>query len=146
MPPPNFLVTNGMDPSPLYGIECQTGAVRIPVTNGERSKMKLTRVGVDLAKNIFQLHGVDRAERPVWCKRLKRNRWIEEIEQNVEPGVEIGMEACGGAHHWARLLQSKGYRVRLIAPQFVKPYVKSNKTDANDAQAVCEAMSRPSMR
>jgi transposase len=64
----------------------------------------------------------------------------------VEPGAEIGMEACGGAHHWARLLQSKGYRVRLIAPQFVKPYVKSNKTDANDAQAVSEAMSRPSMR
>ena len=64
----------------------------------------------------------------------------------MEPGVEIGMEACGGAHQWARLLQSKGYRVRLIAPQFVKPYVKSNKTDANDAQAVCEAMSRPSMR
>jgi transposase len=54
--------------------------------------MKLTRVGVDLAKDVFQLHGVDRAERPVWCKRLKRNRWIEEIEQNVEPGVEIGME------------------------------------------------------
>ncbi len=70
--------------------------------------MKLTRVGVDLAKNVFQLHGVDRAERPVSCKRLKRNRWIEEIEENVEPGVEIGMEACGGAHHWARLLQSKG--------------------------------------
>ena len=83
--------------------------------------MKLTRVGVDLAKNILQLHGVDRAERAVWCKRLRRNRWIKEIEQNVEPGVEIGMEACGGAHHWARLLQSKGYRVRLIAPQFVKP-------------------------
>lgn len=108
--------------------------------------MKLTRVGVDLAKNVFQVHGVDRAERPVWCKWLKRNRWIEEIEQNAEPGAEIGMEACGGAHHWARVLQGKGYRVRLIAPQFVKPYVKSNKTDANDAQAVCEAMSRPSMR
>ena len=108
--------------------------------------MKLTRVGVDLAKSVFQLHGVDRAERPVWCKRLKRNGWIKEIEQNVELGAEVGMEACGGAHHWARLLQSKGYRVRLIAPQFVKPYVKSNKTDANDAQAVCEAMSRPSMR
>ena len=82
----------------------------------------------------------------MWSKRLKRNRWIEEIEQNVAPGAEIGMEACGGAHHWARALQSKGYRVRLIAPQFVKPYFKSNKTDANDAQAVCEAMSRPSMR
>ena len=108
--------------------------------------MKLTRVGVDLAKHVFQVHGVDRAQRTVWSKRLKRNRWVEEIERNAEPGAQIGMEACGGAHHWARLLQSKGYKVRLMAPQFVKPYVKSNKTDANDAQAVCEAMSRPSMR
>jgi transposase len=108
--------------------------------------MKLTRVGVDLAKQVFQVHGVDRAERPVWCKRLKRARWIADLERDVEPGVEIGMEACGSAHHWARLLQSKGYRVKLIAPQFVKPYVKTNKTDANDAEAICEAMSRPSMR
>lgn len=108
--------------------------------------MKLTRVGVDLAKQVFQVHGVDRAERPVWCQRLKRGRWIAELECNVEPGCEIGMEACGGAHHWARLLQSKGHVVRLIAPQFVKPYVKTNKTDANDAEAICEAMSRPSMR
>src|SRR5690606_6441925 len=81
-----------------------------------------------------------------WCKRLKRSRWISDLEQDVEPGAEIGMEACGSAHHWARLLQSKGYRVKLIAPQFVKPYVKTNKTDANDAEAICEAMSRPSMR
>jgi transposase len=108
--------------------------------------VKLTRVGVDLAKQVFQVHGVDRAERPTWCKRLKRSRWIAELEREVEPGAEIGMEACGGAHHWARLLQTKGYRVKLIAPQFVKPYVKSNKTDANDAEAICEAMSRPSMR
>ena len=108
--------------------------------------MKLTRVGVDLAKQVFQVHGVDRAERPVWCKRLKRSRWIADLERDVEPGAEIGMEACGSAHHWGRLLQSKGYRVKLIAPQFVKPYVKSNKTDANDAEAICEAMSRPSMR
>jgi transposase len=69
--------------------------------------MKLTRVGVDLAKNVFQVHGVDRAERPAWCRRLRRNRWVEEMQQNVEPGAEIGMEACGGAHHWARVLQSK---------------------------------------
>jgi len=108
--------------------------------------MKLTRVGVDLAKQVFQVHGVDRAERPVWCQRLKRGRWIVELERTVEPGCEIGMEACGGAHHWARLLQSKGYVVKLIAPQFVKPYVRSNKNDATDAQAICEAMSRPSMR
>lgn len=108
--------------------------------------MKLTRVGVDLAKLVLQVHGVDRSERPVWCQRFKRGRWIAELERNVEPGCEIVMEACGGAHHWARLLQSKGYVVRLIAPQLVKPYVKSNKNDANDAQAICEAMSRPSMR
>jgi transposase len=108
--------------------------------------MKLTRVGVDLAKQVFQVHGVDRAERPAWCKRLKRSRWIAELERAAEPGAEIGMEACGSAHHWARVLQSKGYRVKLIAPQFVKPYVKTNKTDANDAEAICEAMSRPSMR
>lgn len=108
--------------------------------------MKLTRVGVDLAKQVFQVHGVDRAERPVWCKRLKRNRWITELERVVEPDAEIGMEACGGAHHWARVLLAKGYHVKMIAPQFVKPYVKTNKTDANDAEAICEAMSRPSMR
>ena len=83
--------------------------------------MKLTRVGVDLAKQVFQVHGVDRAERPAWCKRLKRARWIADLERDVEPGCEIGMEACGGAHHWARVLCAKGYRVKLIAPQFVKP-------------------------
>jgi transposase len=68
------------------------------------------------------------------------------LREVAEPGCEIGMEACGGAHHWARQLQAMGYRVKLIAPQFVKPYVKSNKNDANDAEAICEAMSRPSMR
>jgi len=82
----------------------------------------------------------------VWCKRLKRSRWIAELERAAEPGAEIGWKACGSAHHWARVLQGKGYRVKLIAPQFVKPYVKTNKTDANDAEAICEAMSRPSMR
>jgi transposase len=64
----------------------------------------------------------------------------------ADPGCEIGMEACASAHHWARALQSRGYTVRLIPPQFVKPYVKSNKNDANDAEAICEAMSRPNMR
>ena len=85
--------------------------------------MKLTRVGVDLAKQVFQVHGIDRSERPIWCKRLKRSRWIAELGREVDPGCVIGMEACGGAHHWARMLQSKGYQVKLIAPQFVKPYV-----------------------
>lgn len=108
--------------------------------------MKLIRVGVDLAKNVFQLHGVDRSERAVWRRRLRRENWIEVLCEQLEPGAEVGMEACGGAHHWARLLQRLGYKVRLIAPQFVKPYVKSNKNDAADAEAICEAMGRPGMR
>jgi transposase len=108
--------------------------------------MKLRRVGVDWAKNVFQVHGVDRNEKPVWRRRRSRKKWLTVLLETVEPGCEIGMEACSGAHHWARQLQSQGCTVKLIAPQLVKPYVKSNKNDANDAEAVCEAMSRPSMR
>jgi transposase len=108
--------------------------------------MKLSYVGVDLAKNVYQLHGVDRHGKSVWKRRLRRGQWLQALIDKVEPGCEIGMEACTGAHHWARELQSRGYTVRLIAPQFVKPYVKSNKNDANDAEAICEAMSRPHMR
>jgi transposase len=95
---------------------------------------------------VIQVHGVDRKEQPVWRRRLSRKKWLKVLIETVAPGCEIGMEASSGAHHWARQLQEKGFTVKLIAPQFVKPYVKSNKNDANDAEAVCEAMSRPSMR
>lgn len=108
--------------------------------------MKITRVGVDLAKNVFQLHGVDRSGKLVWKRKLSRKNWLKVLLKETEPDCEIGMEACTGAHHWARLLMSKGYQVKIIAPQFVKPFVKSNKNDANDAEAICEAMSRPHMR
>jgi transposase len=108
--------------------------------------MKLIRVGIDLAKNVFQVHGVDRGEKHVWCRRLRREEWINVVRERTEPGCEIGMEACGSAHHWAREMQRLGYKVKLIAPQFVKPYVKSNKHDAADAEAICEAMARPGMR
>ena len=108
--------------------------------------MKIKRIGVDLAKNVFQLHGVDHTEQVVLRRRLKRENWFKVLLQKIEPGCEIGMEACTGAHHWGRLLEARGYKVKLIAPQFVKPYVKSNKNDANDAEAICEAMSRPNMR
>jgi transposase len=108
--------------------------------------MEIIRVGVDLAKNVFQVHGVDARERPVWERRLRRGEWLRAVCERVAPGAEIGMEACAGSHHWARELEARGYRVKLMAPQFVKPYVKSNKTDRNDAAAICEAMSRPSMR
>ncbi|MFB3103306.1 MAG: IS110 family transposase, partial [Pseudomonadales bacterium] len=108
--------------------------------------MKVSRIGVDLAKNVFQLHGVDRHDRVIFKRRLKRDQWLRVLLDNTEADCVIGMEACAGAHHWARELQSRGYRVRLIPPQFVTPYVKSNKNDANDAEAICEAMSRPNMR
>jgi len=107
---------------------------------------KLSRVGIDLAKNVFQLHGVDRQGKTICRRRLMRDKWLNVLLEQVETGCEIGMEACAGAHHWARQLRARGFTVKLIAPQFVKPYVKSNKNDANDAEAVCEAMSRPSMR
>jgi transposase len=105
--------------------------------------MNISRMGIDLAKNVFQLHGVDRHGKAVWKRRLKRNQWLKAVFNQAEPGCVIGMEACAGDHHWARELESRGYTVKLIAPQFVKPYVKSNKNDANDAEAICEAMSRP---
>ena len=108
--------------------------------------MKLSRVGVDLAKNVYQLHGVDRFGKTILKRRLKRHQWFEVLLDKTEPGCVIGMEACASSHHWGRELQSRGYTVKLIPPQFVKPYVKSNKSDAKDAEAICEAMSRPNMR
>jgi transposase len=108
--------------------------------------MEINRVGVDLAKNVFQVHGVNGHERPVWKRSLRRGQWLAAIQRHVAPGAEIGMEACAGAHHWGRQLLARGYRAKLMAPQFVKPYVKSNKSDRNDAEAICEAMARPSMR
>lgn len=106
--------------------------------------MKIMRIGIDLAKNVFQIHGVDTHEHPV-CRRQLRRHQLLEFLQKLEPCL-IGMEACAGAHHWARQLQAMGHEVRLIAPQFVKAYVKGNKNDANDAEAICEAVSRPGMR
>ncbi len=108
--------------------------------------MKLSRVGIDLAKNVYQLHGVDRTGKTMLKRRLKRHQWFKVLLEKTEPGCVIGMEACASAHHWGRQLQARGYTVKLIPPQFVKPYVKSNKSDAKDAEAICEAMSRPNMR
>ena len=108
--------------------------------------MKITRVGVDLAKRVFQVHGVDRAGRRVWKRQLRRGEWLRVLTQTVEAGCEIGLEACGSSHHWGRELRARGFVVKLISPQFVKPFVKSQKSDATDAEAICEAMNRPSMR
>jgi transposase len=107
--------------------------------------MKINRVGVDLAKNVFQLHGSDNGGKVAWKRRLSRGKWLAVLCDTAEPGTEIGMEACAGAHHWARQLMRRGYAVKIIPPQFVKPFIKSNKKDANDAHAICEAMGRPNM-
>lgn len=106
--------------------------------------MKIATVGLDIAKQSFQVHAADSEGRAVLRKRLRRNQ-VAEFFANLSPCV-VGMEACGGSHYWARGLSRLGHTVRLIAPQFVKPYVKSNKNDANDAEAICEAVSRPQMR
>jgi len=106
--------------------------------------MKVTTVGLDLAKNVFQIHAVDERGKLVVRKQLRRDQMAVFFAKL--PPCLVGMEACASAHHWARKLQVFGHTVRLIAPQFVKPYVKTNKNDAADAEAICEAVSRPSMR
>jgi transposase len=106
--------------------------------------MKVSMIGLDLAKNVFQVHGVDAAGSVVLRKRLRRGQ-VERFFAALAPAV-VGMEACGGAHYWARVLQDLGHEVRLMPPAYVKPYVKRNKTDGRDAEAICEAMQRPSMR
>jgi len=106
--------------------------------------MKITTVGFDVAKTIFQVHGVDGQGRVAVRKQLRRNQVLTWFA-NLEPCL-IGMEACGSAHYWARRLAGFGHTVKLIAPQFVKPYVKTNKNDAADAEAICEAVARPNMR
>lgn len=106
--------------------------------------MNVTRMGIDLAKQVFQLHGVDRTGKVLIRKQLRRAQMLDYFSKQI--GCLIGMEACGGAHYWARELTKLGHDVRLMAPQFVKPYVKSGKNDANDAEAICEAVGRPNMR
>jgi transposase len=104
----------------------------------------ITQVGIDLAKVVFQVHGVDARGKEVLRKQLKRTQVMTFFAQL--PACLIGMEACGSAHFWARKLTELGHTVKLIAPQFVKPYVKTNKNDAADAEAICEAVGRPNMR
>jgi transposase len=105
---------------------------------------KITTVGIDLAKNVFSVHGVDRLGRVVLKKTVSRAKLCEMVAQ--WPVCAIGMEACTGAHEWARRFEALGHTVRLMAPKFVAPYRKSGKNDGNDAEAICEAVARPNMR
>lgn len=106
--------------------------------------MEVTTIGLDLAKNVFQVHGADSRGKAVLRKRLTRNK-VPPFFANLKPCL-IGIEAQGSSNYWARELIKLGHEVRIMSPQFVKPYIKSSKNDQNDAEAICEAVSRPSMR
>lgn len=105
---------------------------------------QIIRIGMDTSKQVFQLHGVNAVEQPVLRKKMRRKEMVDFFA--TCPPTVIAIEACGASHHWARLLTGLGHEVRLIAPQLAKPYVKRGKNDAADAEALCEAMSRPTMR
>ncbi|MFN4169717.1 MAG: IS110 family transposase [Pannonibacter phragmitetus] len=103
----------------------------------------IIRIGMDTSKTVFQLHGVDVSEQPVLRKKLRRRQVLDFFA--VLPPAQVGLEACGSSHHWARALRKLGHEVALIPPQYVKPYVQRSKSDAADAEAICEAMSRPKL-
>ena len=106
--------------------------------------MTVTTVGLDLAKNVFQVHGVDARGVAVLRRQLRRDQ-VAVFFAKIEPCV-VGLEACSGAHYWAGKLAALGHTVKMMSPQFVKPYVKTNKNDALDAEAIYEAVTRPNMR
>jgi transposase len=105
---------------------------------------EISMIGLDLAKNVFQVHGIDASGKVVLQRQLRRNA-VEKFFARLSP-CKVGMEACGSAHHWARVIGRHGHEVKLMPPAYVKPYVKRNKNDGRDAEAICEAMSRPTMR
>ena len=105
---------------------------------------KISMIGLDLAKNVFQVHGVEASGRVVLRRQLRRGA-VEKFFAQLPP-CTVGMEACGSAHHWARVIGRHGHQVRLMPPAYVKPYVKRNKNDGRDAEAICEAVGRPTMR
>ena len=105
---------------------------------------EIKRIGIDTSKAVFTLHAIDQADRPVLRVNLRRAQVLSFFKRR--PRTEVALEACGSAHHWARKLTALGHDVRLIPPQYVKPYVKRAKNDRNDAEAICEAAGRPGMR
>lgn len=105
---------------------------------------RVTVMGIDIAKNVFQLHGINEKGEVVIKRQLKRSQMLRYFAQL--PPCLIGMESCGGAHYWSRVLTQLDHTVKMMAPAFVKPYLKGNKNDSNDAEAICEAVTRPTMR
>lgn len=105
---------------------------------------KVSTIGIDLAKNVFQLHGADSRGKVIFKRKLSRKKVIPFLT-NLKPCL-VGIKACAGSNYWSREIKKLGHDVKLISPQFVKPYVENDKTDSNDAAAICEAVTRPHMR
>jgi transposase len=120
------------------------GAVKGSHDSEERAMQTITTIGLDIAKSVFQVHGVDAAGEVVIRRQLKR-RSVLAFFQKLPPCL-VGIEACASSHHWSRELQALGHTVRLMPPAYVKPYVKRQKNDAADAEAICEAVTRANMR
>src|SRR5260221_6572801 len=134
--------SDGVD-GPTAASWCQNSGCRRPLIE-EPSMLKVRTIGLDLAKHVFQVHGIDESGAVVIRRRLRRSD-VMSFFARVEPTI-VGMEACSTSHHWARELSTLGHQVRLMPAQYVKAYVKRQKNDAADAEAICEAVMRPSMR
>src|SRR3974390_1843968 len=120
------------------------GAVEAPAIRKEPIMQTITTVGLDIAKSVFQVHAIDVEGKVIVRRQLKR-RYVLAFFKKLPPCL-VGIEACASSHHWSRELQARGHTVRLMPPAYVKPYVKRQKNDATDAEAICEAVSRPNMR
>src|SRR3954447_13198419 len=129
---------------PLPASECQSVEAVKASTSKEPSVMGISTIGLDLAKSVFQVHAIDEGGEVVVRKALRRGQVLPFFAKL--PPCLVGMEACGTSHHWAREILKLGHEVQLMPPAYVKPYVKRGKTDANDAEAICEAVTRPTMR
>src|ERR1700704_3691260 len=137
----------GWTQSPLFNTGSAWARMAVKHHNEEAREgpaMDVRTLGIDLAKNLFHVHGVDGQGRTVVQRQLRRRQLLPFVAQ-LQPCL-VAMEACGGAHYWAREIAERGHEVRLMSPRFVRPYVKSNKNDARDAEAICEAVGRPTMR
>src|SRR5262252_9202273 len=122
----------------------EVGAVEAPTIRRSQVMQAITTIGLDIAKSVFQVHGVDAKGNIVFRRQLKR-RYVLPFFQKLPPCL-VGIEACATSHYWSRELQALGHKVRLMPPAYVKPYVKRQKNDATDAEAICEAVGRPNMR
>src|SRR5438045_213214 len=128
--------------TPPDGIDVPKWSCRAPLKEASVSEVSI--IGLDIAKHVFHAHGVDEQGRAIFSKRISRRKLLDFFA--AQPSCTVALEACGGAHHWARQLSQLGHDVRLIPPAYVKPFVKRQKNDAIDAEAICEAAQRPNMR